>query len=185
MKVYIASWIGLSLFALLLLPNTAFASVCIGLSETDAAPTCLEEPTETTDDIAVWCPVSVGDAGLTDPQVEEDDTCALWQQRQEDAARPVSEPLPATLLTNPLGDGHVNIALIVGRAIQFVMGTLGAITLLVFVSGAGTWITSAGYPQRVQQGIRTMLFAVAGLFVIFSAYGILNTFIRALTTGNL
>lgn len=91
--------------------------------------------------------------------------------------------IPAVELANPLGEGNVNVPVIIGTALNTVMGILGAITLFVFIDGAWNWITSAGFPQRVQQGIRTMLFAVAGLFVIFAAYGILTAFINALTLG--
>ena len=100
------------------------------------------------------------------------------------AAAAAIPELPPVPLSNPLGN-RTSIPVIVGDAIKVALGILGAITLFVFVDGAWNWITSAGYPQRVQKGIRTMLFAVAGLFVIFAAYGILNAFISALTIGNL
>ncbi|OGH69719.1 MAG: hypothetical protein A3C90_04060 [Candidatus Magasanikbacteria bacterium RIFCSPHIGHO2_02_FULL_51_14] len=92
---------------------------------------------------------------------------------------PESVPLP-----NPLGEGVTSIPDIIGGVINTILGILGAITLFVFVDGAFNWITSAGSPERVKKGMKTMLFAVVGLFIIFASYGILNALFEALgTTG--
>lgn len=166
-----------------LTPVSLYAQVCTGLDPESGERQCIGEATGETRDITEWCPDVIDLDGFTDMVIEDDDTCALWEKRQ-DGPTPVDEIiLESVPLPNPLGAGNVNIELILGRAIQTVMGILGAITLFVFVDGAWNWITSAGFPQRVQQGIRTMLFAVAGLFVIFAAYGILSSFINALTLG--
>lgn len=121
--------------------------------------------------------------GATGAAVQSDSDCATWQTNQDK-----QDAVGAVTLTNPLNPDpetglQRDIPKIVGDIIRAFMGILGAITIFVFVDGAWNWITSAGYPQRVQQGIRTMLFAVAGLFVIFAAYGILDAFINAISTG--
>ena len=90
-------------------------------------------------------------------------------------------------LTNPLGgteekkEGKTDINVIGGKIITTMMKVLGSITLLVFVVGGVMWLTSQGNPERVQMGSKTMLYAVIGIFVIFSSYAILSAVIKGLT----
>ncbi len=86
-------------------------------------------------------------------------------------------------LKNPLGSDpeKTDLRVIVADVIRNAMAVIGSITLLVFFAGGVMWLTSAGNPERVKKGTNTMLYAVIGLAVIFSAYAILNTVIRGLT----
>ncbi len=90
-------------------------------------------------------------------------------------------------LVNPIGgtdanpQGNTDMRLIMGRAIQITLGFLGSITLAVLFYGGFMWLTSAGNSDKVSKGSKTMLYAVLGLFIIFGAYGILNTFINGIT----
>jgi len=92
------------------------------------------------------------------------------------------QPSPPVRLDNPLGDDNKDIPTIIGNAIKVILGLLGTLTLFVFVDGAFSWVTSAGYPQRVQKGAKTMLFAVAGLFIIFASYAMLEVLFRIMET---
>lgn len=91
--------------------------------------------------------------------------------------------IPSSRLTNPLGT--TNIQSLVGTAIRSVMGIVGALALFMFIDGAFTYMKAAGRPDAIQQGTRTMLFAVIGLFVLFASYGILDAFTTLITTGSL
>ena len=93
----------------------------------------------------------------------------------------IREPEPISL-QNPLGD-TTSVPLIIGRVIKVILGVLGTMALFVFCFGAFHWVTSAGYPQRVQTGTKTMIFAVAGMFVVFAAYGILSMLFEILAVG--
>lgn len=89
-------------------------------------------------------------------------------------------------LVNPIGgteespQGTVDMRMVLGRAIQITLGFLGSLTLAVFFYGGYLWLTSAGNSEKVQQGTRTLTYAVIGLFIIFGAYGILNTIISGI-----
>ncbi len=92
-------------------------------------------------------------------------------------------------LVNPIGgsardggnkQGSVNIKLIVGNAIQVLLGIVGSITLVTFVYGGFLWLTSAGNSEKVQSGTNTLLYSTIGLFIIFGAYAILNTILKGL-----
>jgi len=95
-------------------------------------------------------------------------------------------------LVNPLGGqdiegkekGETNLNQILGRVVASAMGVLGSITLLVFVTGGFMWLTAAGSPERVKKGTETMVWAVIGLFIIFSSYAILTLVFQAIGAQN-
>jgi len=92
-------------------------------------------------------------------------------------------------IVNPIGGteenpkGEIDIRLILGGLVEKGLTVLGTLTLLVFVAGGALWLTSAGNADRVKKGSTTMLYAVIGIFVIFSSYAILNTILSGLKVG--
>lgn len=85
-------------------------------------------------------------------------------------------------LDNPLGTsvGSTDLRVILGRMVNKVLGVLGALALLVFVVGGAMWLTSGGNAEKVKNGSMAMLWAIIGLFIIFSSYAILNLVIKGL-----
>ena len=79
-------------------------------------------------------------------------------------------------LDNPLGK-DLSIPELTGKIVRYLLGIIGAVVFVVFFIGGFFWMTSAGNPEKVKKGSSTMLYAVIGLFVIFSAYGIINMFL--------
>ena len=90
-------------------------------------------------------------------------------------------------LQNPIGgtaekpEGTTDVRAIYGQAIKAALGILGSLTLLAFIFGGFTWLTSGGSPDKVKKGMNTLLYAAVGLFVIFATYGILDVFIKGIT----
>lgn len=82
-------------------------------------------------------------------------------------------------LENPLTTTDFSVLL--GRIILGVMGVLGSITLAVFVVGGLMWLTAAGNAEKVKKGTQAMLWAIVGLFVIFSSYAILSMIFQGIT----
>ena len=87
---------------------------------------------------------------------------------------------PITLF-NPLGSG-TTIYTIVQRAIQGLLGLVGAAALLVFLYAGVMWMT-AGSSERIQKAKDAMKYAVIGLFMIAFAYAI-STFMVDALVGN-
>lgn len=83
-------------------------------------------------------------------------------------------------LDNPLGEGIVDLRVVLGKMVNKVLGVLGAVALLVFVVGGAMWLTSGGNAEKVKNGTMAMMWAVIGLFIIFSSYAILNLVIKGL-----
>ncbi len=74
----------------------------------------------------------------------------------------------ATALPNPLGTTDINV--FVARIISYVLGFVGTISLLLFVYGGFTWMTSAGSPDKVKKGREIIVWSVIGMAVIFMSY---------------
>ena len=85
-------------------------------------------------------------------------------------------------LTNPLGDENMSINVIIGNAINSVMGIVGSLALLMFVYGGLTWMTSSGSQEKVKKGKDILIWSAVGLVVIFSAYGLTKFIITFLSS---
>lgn len=75
-------------------------------------------------------------------------------------------------LTNPLTSDDP--AVIIGNIIKGILGLTGVIALAAFVAGGVIWMTSGGNPERVKKGKDILVWAVIGLFIVFSSYSILR-----------
>lgn len=90
-----------------------------------------------------------------------------------------SETGPVSL-DNPLGDVK-SLPVLIGKIIKALLGITGSIALVMFIYGGFTWMTAAGSPEAVSKGKNILIWAVVGLVVIFSAYGLVNFVIGSLT----
>lgn len=95
---------------------------------------------------------------------------------------PKAPPPPAredVTITDPFGIGGPGgikgaqgqeVQYLIGRIISVMMGLVGSVALLMFVYGGFLWMTAAGNEDRVKKGKDVLLWAVAGLFIIFTSY---------------
>jgi hypothetical protein len=75
-------------------------------------------------------------------------------------------------LDNPLSVNSV--PLLINKVIQGILGVVGAIALLYLILGGLMWLTSQGNTEKVKKGKETLVWAVAGLAMIFFSYVILS-----------
>ena len=87
---------------------------------------------------------------------------------------------PVATLTNPLGK-TTDVPTIIGNVIKGVIGIVGSLALLMFVYGGLLWMTSMGNQEKVDQGRKILIWATAGLVVIFSSYVLVSFTIKSLT----
>ncbi|MFA7286657.1 MAG: pilin [Patescibacteria group bacterium] len=87
----------------------------------------------------------------------------------------------AVNLSNPLGEGNVDVKLIIGRVIRTTLGIVGSIALIIFVYGGLLWTTSAGNAEQVKKGTDTLLWAAIGLTVIFTSYTLVSFLLETIT----
>lgn len=81
-------------------------------------------------------------------------------------------------LPNPLGISDVN--LFIARVINFVLGLIGSVSLLMFIYGGLTWMTSAGAGDRIKKGRDIIVWSVIGLAIVFTAYIMVKFVIQSL-----
>lgn len=93
----------------------------------------------------------------------------------------LSAPLQAkaqVVLTNPLGTSDVRI--IAANLIQGALGLSGTVALIMFIYGGIVWMTSAGNPEAITKGKKTLVWAILGIIVIMSAFVIVRTVFEAI-----
>ena len=83
-------------------------------------------------------------------------------------------------LPDPLHGQADNIPLLVGNIINYVLGILGVLALVMFIYGGLTWMTSEGVPAKINKGRDTLIWAILGLALIFFSYALLNFILGAL-----
>lgn len=83
-------------------------------------------------------------------------------------------------LQNPLGEGRTDMRVIVGEIIATALGVMGSLALVVFIYGGFMWLTAGGSDEKVKKGSQAMIWAVIGIFIIFSSYAILTLVISGL-----
>ena len=102
------------------------------------------------------------------------------------AAVAATPSTPVVKLINPIGGtsstprGETDVMKILGLTINYALGIIGSLTLVVFVYGGVLWLTSGGTPEKIKTGSQAMMWAVIGLVVIFASYAILSTIISGL-----
>jgi len=82
-------------------------------------------------------------------------------------------------LTNPI-EGTSDLRTVFGMIIYRGMGIVGSVALLVFVYGGFMWLASAGNQDRIKKGTQAMMWAIVGIFIIFSSYAIIVLVLSAL-----
>lgn len=86
------------------------------------------------------------------------------------------------MITNPLKDNVDSIPGLVQLILKSLLGIVGAIALAVFTFSGFRMIFFAHDSKAYDSAKNAMLWATAGLFVIFSSYTVLKYVISAMTT---
>ncbi|MCX6741328.1 MAG: hypothetical protein NTY61_02945 [Candidatus Parcubacteria bacterium] len=90
-----------------------------------------------------------------------------------------SSPGAPIQLTNPL-KGGTDISAIIGGIIGWLLRFLGVLAFAMFVYGGILWMTSGGKADQVTKGRDTLVWAVAGLALVFFSYAILKFILTVL-----
>ena len=100
----------------------------------------------------------------------------------------VDPPVNGTVgLINPIGGtqedpaGTSDIPTILGTLLRSAFGLLGSLALAMFIYGGFLWLTSGGAADRIEKGKNTMVWAILGIAVAFTAYAIVDFVIGTIT----
>ncbi|PIZ99673.1 MAG: hypothetical protein COX77_00935 [Candidatus Komeilibacteria bacterium CG_4_10_14_0_2_um_filter_37_10] len=86
----------------------------------------------------------------------------------------IALPVLAVKIDNPLGAIN-SPELLAGKIIKTVLGLIGIISLLYFITGGFMWMTAGGNSEKVKKGRDTLIWATLGLLVIFSSYTVVRS----------
>jgi hypothetical protein len=89
-----------------------------------------------------------------------------------------TQPEKPVELPNPLGT--TDVTAIVARIIKVVLGFVGVLALVMFIYGGLMWMTSGGKEEQIRKGKDTLVWAVAGMALVFFSYSILNFILKVL-----
>jgi len=109
---------------------------------------------------------------------------ATFTYAQGDPQRAGGDPQNAgggpTTLSDPLNltGGPQEL---IGRVINAALGLVGSLALLMFVYGGLLWMTSGGNDEKVKQGREILIWATAGLALVFFSYVLVRFVIQGLT----
>lgn len=95
-----------------------------------------------------------------------------------DPATEASAAITTAGLENPLGTDDVRE--LIGTVIKAILGLSGALALVMFIWGGLIWMTSRGDKKKIEDGQKTLEWAVIGLAILFVAYAAVNWVINAL-----
>jgi len=87
------------------------------------------------------------------------------------------EPTSGTVsLTNPLTGTTKSegVPVLLGKVINSVLGIVGSLALVMFIYGGITWMLSAGNQEQVTKGKNILIWAAAGIVIIFTSYALVK-----------
>lgn len=77
--------------------------------------------------------------------------------------------------------GTGSLTLIIGRAIEVLLGAVGLIFLILTIYAGITWMFARGNEEEAKKSLRTITNAALALLVITGAYALTNYVLGALT----
>jgi len=104
---------------------------------------------------------------------------AATQTNPEPANTPATSATVS--LANPLGEGKTNIPMLLGTIINSVLGIVGSLALVMFIYGGITWMLSAGNQEQVTKGKNILIWAAAGIVIIFISYALVKFVLTTIT----
>ena len=94
-----------------------------------------------------------------------------WKKYQE-YKRKYFYPEGSVELDNPLG--VTSISDIIVEIIRILLGIIGTVSLVMFIYGGITILTSAGNDTKIKTGKETLIWASLGILLVFASYVILR-----------
>ncbi|KKR91951.1 MAG: hypothetical protein UU43_C0001G0131 [Candidatus Falkowbacteria bacterium GW2011_GWA2_41_14] len=85
-------------------------------------------------------------------------------------------------LTNPLTGNQKSddIPVLLGKIINYAMGIIGSLALVMFIYGGLTWMLSGGNEELVKKGKNTVMWAALGIALIFTSYALVRFVIETI-----
>ena len=76
--------------------------------------------------------------------------------------------------------GSTTLEAIIGNVVRGILGVSGALALIMFIWGGLQWMIAQGEADKIKKAKGTIVWAILGMVIIFSAYAIVSTLLKAL-----
>ncbi|MGI6374273.1 MAG: pilin [Patescibacteria group bacterium] len=77
---------------------------------------------------------------------------------------------------NPLS-GVSSPNVLIGKVINYVMGLVGTLALIMLIYGGISWMVSSGNPEKVKKSMNIIVWSVLGLAAVFLSYALVQVLI--------
>lgn len=109
------------------------------------------------------------------PQVlAADPTAGESNPGSPDTTVKLPNPLTGSQSSKPIPD-------FLGQIINYAMGIMGSLALVMFIYGGALWMLSAGNTEQVSKGKQVIIWAALGIAIVFTAYALVRFVIIAVT----
>jgi len=88
----------------------------------------------------------------------------------------ISTTLPGTA-------GDTNVPTVIARLVNWAMGFLGIIAVVIILAGGFMWMTAAGNEEKVGKAKKLLIAGIIGLVIILAAYIIATYVLSTLKTA--
>lgn len=78
------------------------------------------------------------------------------------------------ILNNPFGSGADSPAEVIVNVINFAVGIIGILCLVMFIYGGFVILTAHGNADQFKKGTHTLVYAIIGMIVVLTSYSVLN-----------
>ena len=79
--------------------------------------------------------------------------------------------------------GESSLRSIIVKVINYFLGFLGLIAVIMIIYGGFTYVTAAGKQEAVDSAKKTILYAIVGIVIILLSFAIVNTVVGVATDG--
>ncbi len=79
--------------------------------------------------------------------------------------------------------GQSSLRLLVLQIVNFFLGFLGLIAVVMIIYGGFLYISAAGKEDKVEQGKKIIMYSVIGILIILASFAIVYTILGAGTAG--
>lgn len=102
-------------------------------------------------------------------------------------------PVASAALINPTDQpgelaaatgGEGSIRALVLKIVNYFLGFLGIVAVLMIVFGGITYVTAAGKQESIDNAKKIILYSLVGIIIILLAFAIVNTVLGAATGGS-
>lgn len=82
-----------------------------------------------------------------------------------------------------LTGGETSVRDLARTILNFLLGFLGFVAVLMIIYGGFTYVTAAGEEQKLGEAKKIIMYAIVGVIVILLSFAIVNTVLKGAGTG--